>query len=161
MKPFGIIIGGKITAPSRVTAPIIGNIYNIPTEIQVGIVPRNKEKYIAKSKELDVVQKQYDDFKKNISNLLQDPDEGAVEMRLSMYKTQMKDWDDKLAKVKKEAKEAEAAYFSVADPRVHITKTVYPGVIIKIRHQVFEVKKEMSQVVFKLAESEITFVTAR
>jgi hypothetical protein len=161
MKTFGIIIGGKITAPGRITSPVIGNIYNIPTEIQVGIVPRNKEKYLAKNKEFAALQKQIEDFKKNTTMLTQSSDSDSAALNLTMYKTQLKEMEEKLELVRKEAKEAEDAYFSVADPGVYISKTVYPGVIIKIRHSVYEVKEELSHVMFKLIKGDIIHLPYR
>ncbi|MGA7721020.1 MAG: FapA family protein [Ignavibacteriaceae bacterium] len=157
MKPNGIIIGGKITAPTKVTSPVIGNIYSIPTEIQVGICPRHKEKYLAKKKELAVVQKQFDDLRKKISLVMQNSYNETDAPILAMYNKQWKECEVKLEKVTKEAKEAEEAYFNVPDPGVYVIKSVYPGVVIKIRHTGFEVKEELSHVMFKLVKDEIVY----
>lgn len=155
MKPNGIIIGGKITAPNKVTAPTIGNVYSIPTEIQVGIFPRHRDKYFAKIKELAAVKKQVEDLKQKISNIATDMFTEDDDPRLVMYKKQWKECGEKLEKVSQEAKEAETAYFNASDPGIYVTKTIYPGVVIKIRHSSYEVKEEMTRVMFKLVEDEI------
>jgi uncharacterized protein (DUF342 family) len=157
MKPNGIIIGGKITAPTKVTSPVIGNIYSIPTEIQVGIFPRHREKYLAKKKELALVQKQFDDLREKISLVMQKSYNDTDAPILAMYNKQWKECEAKLEKAKKEARETEEAYFNFSDPGVYVTKSVYPGVVIKIRNIGFEVKEELSHVMFKLVKDEIVF----
>ena len=155
MKPNGIIIGGKITAASKVTAPTIGNIYSIPTEIEVGIIPKFKEKFITKDKERAVVQKQMDELKQKISAIAQNSREGTIDPRLAAYKNQWVDCSAKLETLINEAKEFEEAYQNVADPGVYVTKTVYPGVLIRIKSVNYEVHEELSHVMFKLVEDEI------
>ena len=155
MKPNGIIIGGKVTAAHKVTAPTIGNIYSIATEIEVGIIPKFKDKYLAKDKELAVVQKQLYELKQKISMIAQTSHDGAGDTRLIAYKDQWVDCSAKLEALALEAKELQDAYLNVPDAGVYVTKTIYPGVIIRIKHVSYEVKEEMSRVMFKLVEEEI------
>ena len=62
-----------------------------------------------------------------------------------------------IEKVRKDSEELEKAYYNVNNPSITVIKTVYPGVLIKIKHKTFEVKEEISHAVFKLEEDNIVY----
>jgi uncharacterized protein len=161
MKPNGIIIGGRITAATKVTSPTIGNIYSIPTEIEVGIIPKFKEKFDAKEKERVALQKRFEEIQHKISMIALTSSLGADDHRIAAYKNQWNECEANLETVTKEAKELEEAYQNVDDPGVYVTKTVFPGVVVKIKYKSYEVKEEMSRVMFKLIEDEIACLPFR
>jgi uncharacterized protein (DUF342 family) len=161
MKPNGIIIGGRITAATKVTSPTIGNTYSIPTEIEVGIIPKFKEKFDAKEKERVTIQKRFEEIQHKISMIALTSSLGADDHRIAAYKNQWNECEANLETVTKEAKELEDAYQNVDDPGVYVTKTVFPGVVVKIKHKSYEVKEEMSRVMFKLIEDEVACLPFR
>ena len=57
--------------------------------------------------------------------------------------------------LKNEYSDLERAYYGSADAEVCVSKTVYPGTIIIIREARYEVKNELSKVVFKIVDKKI------
>jgi len=161
MKSFGVILGGKITAANKVIAPIVGNSYNIPTEIEVGIIPKYKEKYLAKEKERSSLKKQLEEFSQKIASLNKNSQEGTVDSRLKGVIKQFEECNIKLEKVNAEIEEIEKAYLNVPDPGVYIAKTVFPGVTIRIKHLSYDVKEIYNHVMFKMIADEIVCLPYR
>jgi hypothetical protein len=149
-KNTGIIIGGKVTATNKITSPIIGNAFNIPTEIEVGVNLIFKERFLVKAAETISLQKQLEELKKKISLAAEIENNNVRVARLKILKDQWLQCNAQIEKVRKDSKELEEAYYNVINPTVTVVKTVYPGVLIKIKHATFEVKDEISHVVFKL-----------
>ncbi|KAF0152069.1 MAG: hypothetical protein FD143_1363 [Ignavibacteria bacterium] len=153
----GVIIGGKITATNKITAPVVGNDYNITTELEVGVVLKHKEKYLKKLVEETEVQRQIEELKKQISYIAHKPDNNAKKMQLMNYKEIWAKCTASTIKIKNELKEIEAAYYNVSNPIVIIRNKVYPGTVIKIKDKVFEVKEILSKVTFKIENEKITY----
>ena len=156
VKGNGIILGGKITATNKVSAPFIGNTYNIPTEIEVGVITKYKEEYLRKEVERLAVQKQIDDYKQRITLIAQKSPDSVKDSRLSAFRDKWNEYSEHLEKIEKEMSEFKDAYYNVEDPVVCVTKTVYPGTIIKIKHVIYEVKDELTHVIFRLTGDEVT-----
>ena len=155
IKPNGIIIGGKITATNKVSAAFIGNEYNVSTEIEVGVNLKFKEAYFQKRKEKFELEKQMKDFKQKLEMFLQKAPKAAKKLRLNIFRNNWKELIKKYEILKKEFSDLEKAYYGAADPVVCVSKTVYPGTIIKIREATYEVKNELSHIVFKIVDKEI------
>lgn len=155
IKNTGVILGGKTTATNKITTPFVGNTYNVPTEIEVGVVMKYREKYLKKEIEKADIQKQFEELKKKISLVAEKPPSNAKTMLLANFKEIWAKCSADLEKVSHELKEMEAAYYNVADPTVIITKTVFPKTTIKIKNKTFEVKEQMNRVMFKMKDGEI------
>ena len=67
------------------------------------------------------------------------------------------EYSEQLLRLKDEKDKLEKAYFNVAEPVVMVTKTIYPGTLIKIKDATFEVTNEFSRVMFRLIDGEITY----
>jgi uncharacterized protein len=154
-KNTGIIIGGKVTATNKVTSPIIGNSFNIPTEIEVGVNLIFKEQFMIKAAEIISLQKQMEELKKKISLAAEIENNNVKIARLKILKDQWLQCTAQIEKVRKDSEELEKDYYNVNNPTITVIKTVYPGVLIKIKHSTFEVKEEISHVVFKFENDNI------
>lgn len=154
-KNTGVIIGGKIVATNKVTSPIIGNDYNVITEIEVGVVLKYREKFIKKQNEKSDIEKRVEELKKQISYIAQKPDNNAKTMQLMNYKEIWAKETALLIKVKNDLKEIENAYYNVPNPIVLIPNKVFPGTTIKMKDKVFEVKETLTHVMFSLVNGEI------
>jgi uncharacterized protein (DUF342 family) len=155
VKNNGVIIGGKLTVTNKVTAPSIGNRYNVSTEIEVGVNFMFKEIYDLKKGEIVALHKVIETVKKNIAQISQQVQNSINSKRLITFRDECDAYILKLEKLRKELKEIEKQYYDVANPVVYVTKTVYPGTIIKIKHAIYEVKEELSHVMFKLVDDEV------
>ena len=155
IKPNGVIIGGKILAAGKVSAPFIGNKYNVRTEIHVGVNIKFKDKLLRKRTEKAEIEKQMKSHKQKISDFVCKCPKAVKKLRLSQFRKTWKELIDKFEIIKKETEDLEKAYFGSPDPGVYVSKTVYPGTIIKIREARYEVKCELSHVQFKLEGEEI------
>lgn len=153
----GVIIGGKITASNKITSPVVGNDYNVTTELEVGVVLKHKEKFLKKCLEETEMNRQIEELKKQISYIAYKPDNNAKKMQLMNYKEIWAKCTASTIKIKNELKEIEAAYYNVTNPVVAISNKVYPGTIIKIKNKVFEVKEVLTRVAFKLENEKITY----
>jgi len=149
-KNNGIIIGGKLTATNKVTAPTIGNGFNIPTEIEVGVNLIYKEQFSAKAAEIISLQKQIEELKKKISQAADITIDNVKISKLKILKDQWLQCTAQIEKVRNDSEELEEKFYDVDNPTVTVVKTVYPGVLIKIKNSIFEVKDEISHAVFKL-----------
>lgn len=154
MKDSGVILGGKITAKNTVAAASIGNIYDIHTEIHVGINKEFKDRYTNKLEELNSAQKELDELIKKIS-IIARGSVGTADKRMMFIKSQWQHSCDHIEKLKKEFMEIESAYFGVTDPAVYVRKKIYPNCIIKIKGCELKINDELSNVKFSLSDNEI------
>jgi uncharacterized protein len=155
IKNTGVIIGGKTTATNKVISPFIGNSYSVPTEIEVGVVMKFRDKYLKKEAEKVEIQRQFDELKKKISLVAEKPPSNAKTMLLATFKEIWAKCTADTARVAAELKEMETAYYNVPDPTVMILKTVFPKTTIKIKNKTFEVIEQINHVMFKMKDGEI------
>jgi len=154
-KNNGLIIGGKIIASNKINTPTIGNMYNVPTELEVGVNFEFKEKYFHKVELKNGVLKQIEEFRKKIEVVNSKPADLGTGSMLKNLKAQLQDAVDQLEKLKRGVEEIARDYYNIANPTISVSKTVFPGTIIKIKHAIYEVKEEMSHVMFKLVDEKI------
>jgi uncharacterized protein len=150
VKDGGVIIGGQVCVTNRITAASIGNSYNVPTEICVGMKLEFKDKFLNKDAERKALQKQVEEIKKEIDEAEQNLPDEDDSMYLKSMRNRWEECNEKLEKLRKELKEIEVDYYDVVNPVVTVKKNIYPGVIIKIKHAVFEVNDMLSNVKFIL-----------
>ncbi len=157
LKQDGVILGGKVCATNKITSPFIGNNYNVQTEIEVGVIPKYREILVQKQSERNVIKKQYDELQQRISTIAKNSPDSIRESRLEPFKNQWAELSQKLDAINAEIEQYDFEFINVPNPVVCVTKKIYPGVIIRIKHAVFEVKNELSRVVFKLVDDEIVY----
>jgi len=160
-KNNGVIIGGKTTATNKIISPVVGNDYNISTELEVGVVLKYRDKYLKKIKEEAENNKQMQDLKEQISYVAQKPDNKAKTMQLLSFKENWTKCSSISIKIKKELKEIEEAYYNVVNPIIIISGKVFPGTTIKIKNKVFEVIEILSHVQFYLENDKISYTNIK
>lgn len=156
VKSEGVILGGKIFASNKLTAATIGNKYNVPTEIEVGIPLELKEKHDLKKAELASVHKSIITFTKKIDELTKLSKQNENDQRLISLRVECDACALRVDNLLKELKELEKQGNAAESPTVTVNKTVYPGTIIRIKHAVYEVKEDLIHVKFALVNDEIT-----
>ncbi len=156
VKNTGLILGGKVFATNKLTAATIGNKYNVPTEIEVGIALELKEKHDQKKADMAAVHKSLITYNKKIEELTKLSDFNENNQRIKSLREECNACNSHLDNLGKELKEIEKQGTGIENPTVCVTKTVYPGTIIRIKHAFFEVKEELSRVKFALVLDEVT-----
>ena len=155
VKPDGRIVGGKIVASSKIVAGGAGNKYDVPTILEVGVNFEHRDRYLKKFEQINESHKQAETIKKKIElmdSTLPDPGMNAAYKAVKdQHKAAIEHWERMCA----DLKEIEKDYFNVDNPVVMILKTAFNGVTIKIRHAVYEVKQDMTHVMFRLNGDQI------
>lgn len=157
VKGEGTILGGKVFATNKLTAAVIGNRYNVPTEIEVGIPLELKDKHDLKKAEIIACRKTISNFNKNIAELSEQKQTEATEQKIATLREESDAALLHLDTLKKDILELEKQGSGKDAPVVIVTKTIYPGTVIKIRHASYEVKEEISHVKFAIVSDEITY----
>jgi uncharacterized protein len=161
VKPEGKIIGGKVTVRNKINAGTIGNKYNVPTEIEVGVNFEHREKYVKKMELINENRKQVDEIKKRLDVMNSKPPDMGSNARFKAIKDQLQASLDQFDRLVNDLKEIEKDYYNVDDPFIRINKAIYPGVILKIKHAVYEVKEDLSRVIFRLTGTQISYTNIK
>jgi uncharacterized protein len=157
VKMGGLIIGGKITASKKICTPTIGNMYNVITELEVGVNFDHKERFINKMESKHTVQKQMEEIRKKIDIINSKPPDLGSNTRLKCLKDELQAAVDQLERINKSIEEIEVDYYNIPDPLICVSKTVYPGTIIKIKKFIYEVKEDLTHVQFQLNGDKIEY----
>ena len=153
----GGISGGLITATNKVSAPTIGNVSYAPTVIEVGVNSKLKEEWLTKKTALAELESHIEDMRQKVTTIMQHASMGSEDSRLGAIKREWETNSEELERLTKEITELETEYYSAAEPAVCVSGTVYPNTIIKIRHAVYHINEELSQVMFRLEDGEISY----
>ncbi len=151
----GVIIGGQTTARNRISAPYLGSVNGIPTIIEVGVNPDYREPLFKKVAEKAVVEEELDKVRQKATDIVQRSQMGAKDFRLNRLKREWQKLSTKLEKLTAETAELEQVYYNAPTPEVHVSRTVYPATIIRIKHASLKVKQEISHVRFRLVGNDI------
>ncbi len=158
VKPDGKIIGGKISAANKITAGIAGNKFNVPTMLEVGINFKFREMYQKKYQLITEAHSQAETIKKKIELMDSQPHEPSMNSAYKACKEQHQAAVQTWEKLCGELKIIEKDYYNVDNPVVIVSKTVYYGVTIKIKNYTYEVKKDLTHVMFRLNGDQIECV---
>lgn len=161
VKESGVIIGGRISASNKVSAPSIGNAYGVGTEIEVGVKIEFREKFIAKEAEKNAMQKHVDEIRKEIEEAEEKKPDDIGSAYLKKLHERLKETGERLEVLRKEFKEIEASYHDVSDASVIASKRVFPGTIIRIKNASYEVKEELNKVKFVYEDGAVKCVGAK
>ena len=161
VKGDGVILGGKVFASNKLTVATIGNKYNVPTEIEVGILLEHKEKHDLKKTEISAVHKTISNLNKNIAEISALPPNSKNEQKAVTLRDECDASILHLDRLRNELFEIEKLASTPEPPTISVTKTVYPGTILRIRHACFEVKQDLTHVKFSLVNGEITYTNIK
>jgi uncharacterized protein len=149
---YGIILGGRTTAANKVSAGSIGNLYHVPTEIEAGVYPEFREKFLTKEAEIKALRNTMDGLERDIISA-----EQAGNPSAKSYKSRREESVLQMEKLKTEINEIEKEYYIAGDAVVMVTRKVYPGVTIKIKNAAFEVPEPLSRVAFRQTPDGIVY----
>jgi uncharacterized protein len=159
VKNNGVILGGKVFATDKITTAVIGNKYYIPTEVEVGILLDQRDKHDNKKEELVATKSIIGNYNSKIAQLSEQPGDEEIELEIAALKEECDTFVLHLDKLKKDILELEKQGIGRDAPVVCVTKTVYPGTIIKLRCALYEVKEPLSRVKFSVEDDVITYTT--
>jgi len=153
----GEISGGLITATNKVSAATIGNVSYAPTVIEVGVNSKLKEEWLTKKTAIAELESHIEDMRQKVTTTMQHASMGSEDSRLGAIKREWEINSEEMERLTKEITELETEYYSAPEPVVCVSGTVYPNTLIKIRHAVYHINEELSQVVFRLEDGEISY----
>ena len=156
-KSNGVIMGGHLIAINKISAPYIGNVYSIPTILEVGIDLNYRERYFLKVAQRIAMEKQVNNLQEKISGIMKETNDQRKEKQLESIKSGWEQSIVQLENLKKYEEKLEALYYSAPNPLVLATARIYPGTIVKIKSATFMVKEEMQRVQFKFEEGDIIY----
>ncbi|URA10691.1 FapA family protein [Thermospira aquatica] len=149
--------GGRIRAFQEINAKFLGTEAYAETILEAGIDPDAEDKLMTLITQRDNIKKQLPDINKQVTNysmLLASgplpPDKEILYNELVAKQTELKtilqETEDQIAEIQK--------YIDglAAEAKISASKTVYPGVKIKIKNAVLQVKSDFQFVTFSLGE---------
>lgn len=148
------IVGGYVIAGDLVEAENIGNIYNVPTTIEVGYdynaqneIEKNKKELVDLDDKLAQILLPLDRIAK--AGGLNDQQRKAKAILLEQKEL----ISAKIEKIKKRNLELEKTFYTPSNARVY-GRVIYPGVRIMINKKVFTVREEMYRKTIALSKEE-------
>lgn len=160
-KMEGIILGGKITASNKVSAGRIGNKYDVPTEIEVGVNFCVREKYLGKQESINEANKQIEEIRKKIDIINSRPPDLVSNTRFKTLNEQLRAAIEQCERLKNDLKEIEKEYYNINAPVVNVYRKIFPGVTIKIKNCIFEAKEELSHIMFRLNGDQVEYINLK
>jgi uncharacterized protein (DUF342 family) len=115
----------------------------------------HRDRYLKKFELISETHKQAETIKKKIDIIDSRPPDPGTNASYKALKDQHKAAVEQWERMCADLKEIEKDYFNIKDPVVMISKSVYYGVTIKIKHAVYEVKKDLTNVIFRLNGDQI------
>jgi hypothetical protein len=154
-KNNGVIIGGCITAPNRVSVAQIGSVEGIPTEVVVGVDSRYQSALLKKQEEKEAAERRLGEIREKASAIIQSSGLGKDDPRFRRFGGEWKILQNKVDSLVKEIEQLERLVYSAQDPAICVTQMVYPGTTLRIKSALFQVHQEISRAIFKLENGEI------
>lgn len=156
----GLINGGKIRSGLTIEAENLGTEMGTITEIEVGVDPAKKERFIVLNKEISSRSKEHEKAKVIINNYGQILKRGEhlpqdkllyVQKLAIEYKNEQAELD----KLRAEMREIRMEMMASDHSFVVVSKDVYPGVSISIGDLSYHLQNKQSHVKFKKEDGQI------
>lgn len=156
----GFLIGGDVSAGSRIEASVFGNKMNTATSLRVGVEPevlnrfkeltvsiKEKQEEMLKQRQvLEMIQKKVKSGQKVMPNQLM-----MAKQAGELYKEieeQLDSDSEEYLRLKKEIEDN-------TDGRVLVNNTIFPGVCIYISNRIYPIKENLSRCQFRLDGSDV------
>lgn len=156
----GLIAGGEVKAGEEIRAITMGSHMGTSTKLEVGSDPEEKRRFNDLKNEISDIENKLDGLKKTIdlltrlsknASLTADKEEIFIRS-LKSYEV-LKETHSALVA---EAKELEEKQATTSRGKVHVAKTVYPGVRVTILNVTRQFNDELSNCTLYLKEGDIT-----
>lgn len=155
----GLIAGGEVKAGEEITAMVIGSHMGTNTKLEVGIDPELKERRSCLKNELVETEKKLEELNKSINllNKLRKTTKLPKEKEELFFKTL------KAHEVLKERhtillndiSKLESKTETTVEGKIHVSKTIYPGVRATILNTTRQIYDEISNCTLSLKEGEV------
>lgn len=157
----GLINGGVIRAGEFIDADTIGTNMGTSTNLEVGVDPERKERFIGLSKQAEKIQKDMEDDKVILANYTAilrkgqklPTDKMAYVQKLAV---KLKSEQEMLAPIKEEMSKIYSEMMASNRSYVIVRRSIYPGVCVAISDLSLQVREVYSCCKFKKSEGAIT-----
>lgn len=159
----GFITGGAVRAGNLIEAQMIGSEMGTVTQIEVGVDPIQKEKYIEVQKELREHGEQVEKIRPIVVTYSNKMKQGVALSKEQMtyvrqLALQMQKLKEEMVPLQQEAEELENLISHANTARVKVSKTIYPGVNITISDAKLTLRESRTYSQFIRKEGDITIV---
>jgi len=157
-----LIVGGKVHAILGISALTIGSPMATRTLLEVGISPEVRDEYNLLKEKLMQMERDLTKVEQILAMLgrMESSSQLSVHKQLikqRAIKTKIK-YGVKIPEIRNRLNELEEMLSEVAKGKIHVRKTVYPGVSITIGPSSLHIKDAVQYVTFKRDEGEIVQV---
>jgi len=154
----GAIIGGSTAVAGDIVTNFIGSLSNTKTEIEVGVMPRKRTRYVLLEKEMDRLAAeslkldQLENYLEKTKGAMDN--ETWTKLHLSGIENKKnneadhKAFTEEMAELKYEMEHA-------TDSKVHVFETAFSGSRITIGSSTFKLSNEISYATFKYVDTEV------
>lgn len=151
------IAGGRVRAFQEINAKTLGADSYTETILEVGIDPDAEDKLTTLIAQRDSIRKQLPDINKQLTNysmlLASGPLPPEKEVVYNELVVKQKELKDLLQETETQIEQIQKYIDGLAsEAKISANKTVYPGVKIKIKHAILQVKNDFQFVTFSLGE---------
>ena len=156
----GSIIGGRAAAAGEIVATSLGSVSHAQTEIEVGVVPRKRERYAFLEKEVEKITGEITKLDQQDAYLEKTKGKLDIDTWDKLHRSlaesrrsngeQLEEYQTEMDDLKRELEEA-------TNGKVHVYETVYPGVRITIASDAYKVNDDIEYATFKFREGQITY----
>jgi len=157
----GAIIGGQAGAAGDITANFIGALSSTRTDIEVGFMPRKRNRLITLEKEMERLDA--DKVKLNQLSAYLDRTKETMEQEMweKLYKSGVENRrtnEDDTAAVIDEMEAIRYEMEHATDSKVHVLETAFNGSRISIGSSTYKIIDDVSYATFKYDEGEVVYV---
>ena len=156
----GFITGGVVRAGNLIDAQTIGSEMETLTQIEVGVDPIQKEKYIEVQKKLKEYEEQLEKLRPIVATYSKKMKQGETLSKeqvvyIKQLAVQMQTLQGEISPLKQEAEELQQLISNENAARVKVSKTIFPGVNLSISDAKMTLKDERTFSQFIRQEGEI------
>ncbi len=154
----GAFIGGRCAVYNSMKVKSVGTMSRVPTKVILGVTPELLENIEQTEKELEVITRTLEEYKKGIAYLSEKLLAGTIteeqKQKLNTLKIQEPVNKMRFEKLKAQAEEMKRRQREVGKSRL-IAETVYPGVSIHIGDAVMQILQQEYQCMFYSMDGKI------
>ena len=155
----GLIVGGIVKAGEEIDAQIIGSSMGTQTKIEVGIDPNLKEKYDQAHEKLKEIMKNLQNLKQTIEILNKmNKNEPLPASKKDMLVRSVKTYEvmkDQQLHYQEEIQTMSQQMENATKGKVHVSKTIHPGVKITIHNAVKHVYDDLAMCTLYYKEGDV------
>ena len=159
---YGIIVGGRVEAYREIEATIIGNMNEVKTVLEVGTsqdLYARMERAESKLKELQQELQKLKVTGDKVAKVLEtDPTNADMKnMKLNIMRSKIAR-EAAMAEIQHEKENIAAVMAKVANPKIYVLKSIYPGVLLTINGVTELIKTENYNIFYQKNGLDIEFI---